>query len=81
MHGGDDGDAALVEPAQQGDQFDLAADVEVLRGLVEQHQLGLLSQADGDLHPLALAARQLRVRPVDAVRTMSTASIAFSTAS
>ncbi len=42
---------------QQGDQFDLTADVEVLRGLVEQHQLRLLRQADGDLHPLALAAR------------------------
>ena len=56
VHGGHDGDAALHQAAQQGHHFDLASQVQVLRRLIEQHELRLLRQRNGDLHPLTFAA-------------------------
>ncbi len=64
VHGRDDGDAAFVEFAQQGNQFDLPSDIEVLRGLVEQHQLRLLRQSNGNFHSLTFAAGE---RGIDAM--------------
>ena len=58
VHGGHNRDAALYQSPQQSHQFDLASEVQVLGRLIQQHELGLLRQANGDLHPLAFAARE-----------------------
>ncbi len=59
VHGREDRDAFTPQEMQKIDKLDLAADVEVLRRFVEQQQLGLLRQAECDLDPLPLSAREL----------------------
>jgi hypothetical protein len=58
VHGGEDGDALMVEMVEKIEQLDLATDIEVLGGLVEDQQGGLLSKAEGNLDALALASAE-----------------------
>src|ERR1035438_7498729 len=59
MHRREDSDAVALEALDQIDQLKLAADVEMLRWLIEQKQRRLLCEAEGDLDALALAAAEL----------------------
>ena len=60
-----DGAAALaVEPGHQVEHLDLVGEVEEGRGLVEQHQVGVLSQRHRDPGPLPLPAGELVEGPV-----------------
>jgi hypothetical protein len=59
VHGGEDGNAVAAEAFDQVNEFKLASDVEVLGGLVEQEQRGLLGEAESDFDALTLAAAEL----------------------
>ena len=59
-----DGDAGL---ADQGQQADLVADVEVVGGFVQDQHAGLLDEAAGHEHPLAFTAGQGKHPPVGEV--------------
>jgi hypothetical protein len=58
--------AGAGEPADQRERGQLRVHVQVVRRLVEQ-QLGLLGERPGQVHALALAARQRLQRPVGEV--------------
>jgi hypothetical protein len=59
VNGGQDSDSLIPEKVEQVDQLNLPSYIEVLGWLIEQQQSRLLCQAQGNLHPLALAAAQL----------------------
>src|SRR5690606_20023604 len=60
--------AAAIEVGQQVQDLDLVTHVEEGRGLVEQQDVGLLCQGQGDPHALALAAGQFVDDPVGQVQ-------------
>ena len=76
-----DRDALAIEFLKHAEDFDARMRIEIARGLVGEHQRGVIDQGPGDGHALLLAARHLRrlvagaIREPDAVPTASWRSL------
>ncbi|MND65648.1 hypothetical protein D3C80_570260 [compost metagenome] len=67
QHHDDGGLPGMVEISQKVQHFDLMADIQKGRGLVQQQYVGLLGKRHGDPDALPLAARQFIHRPLGKV--------------